>query len=174
MAQNVIQSLWERIEWPWLCLRTALFSLIWMFSFVSTFLTSLVKLMFWLNFSKGKRQAEDMAGGKDHWVLLHYSISLWVLLLISVRMVICSFSQQPGGLCRKTGCIIGICLWDGRKPNWDSVWASWFSGVWYTYQWFLMYQWKCIQNDFWEGRQLELTLLNRSLASLDSLLWDSH
>ena len=41
-----------------------LFHLIGIFSFVSAFLASLIKLILWLNFSKGKRQAEDMAGGQ--------------------------------------------------------------------------------------------------------------
>ena len=31
---------------------------------VSALLTSLIKLMLWLKFSTGKRQAEDMAGGQ--------------------------------------------------------------------------------------------------------------
>ena len=36
---------------------------LWLFSFVSAFLTSLIKLILWLKFSTGKRQAEDMGGG---------------------------------------------------------------------------------------------------------------
>ena len=46
-----------------------LFSLLWMFSFVSTFLTSPIKRILWLKFSTGKRQAEDTVRGKDHRVL---------------------------------------------------------------------------------------------------------
>ena len=46
MAQNIIYSPWERTQGPWLCLMTTLlwFSLLCMFSFVSTFPTSLIKL----------------------------------------------------------------------------------------------------------------------------------
>ena len=40
-----------------------LFSLPWLFSFVSAFLTSLIKLILWLKFSTGKRQAEKVGGG---------------------------------------------------------------------------------------------------------------
>ena len=64
MAENIIYSPWERTKGPWLCLMTALlFSLLRLFSFVSAFLTSLIKLILWPKFSTGKRQAEDMVGG---------------------------------------------------------------------------------------------------------------
>jgi len=65
MIQNIIYSPWERTKGPWLCLMTILllFSLLWLFSFVSAFLTSLIKLILWLKFSKGKGQAEDMVVG---------------------------------------------------------------------------------------------------------------
>ena len=39
-----------------------LFSLLWLFSFMSAFLISLIKLTFWLKLSTDKRQAEDMVG----------------------------------------------------------------------------------------------------------------
>ena len=39
-------------------------SLLWLFSFVSTFLTALIKLTLWLKFSRGKRRAEDMVRGQ--------------------------------------------------------------------------------------------------------------
>ena len=75
MAQNIIHSPWERIKGPWLWLMTSLvlFSLLWVSSFVSVFLTSLMKVAPWLKFSTGERQAEDVAGRawcKDHRVLL--------------------------------------------------------------------------------------------------------
>ena len=75
MPQNIIYSPWERIKDPWLCLMTSLllFSLLWLFSFVSVFLTSLMKLALWLKFSTDERQAEDIVGRgwcKDHRVLL--------------------------------------------------------------------------------------------------------
>ena len=76
MAQNIIYSPWERTKGSWLCLMTTLllFSLLWLFSFVLAFLISLIKLILWLKFSTGKRQAEDMVGGggKDHRVLFHF------------------------------------------------------------------------------------------------------
>ena len=66
---------------PWLCLITTLLllSLLWLFSFVSAYLTSLIKLILWLMFSTDKRQAEDkrqrQCWGKDHRVLLRFSLS---------------------------------------------------------------------------------------------------
>ena len=51
-----------------------LFSLLRLFSFVSIFLTSLIKLILWLKFSTGKRQTKDMVeGGKGHRVLLCFN-----------------------------------------------------------------------------------------------------
>ena len=65
MAQNIIYSPWERTNSPWLCLMTMLllFSLLWLFSFVLAFFTFLIKLILWLKFSTGKKQAEGMRGG---------------------------------------------------------------------------------------------------------------
>ena len=53
---------------PWLCLMTALllFSLLWLFSFVSTFLTFLIKLILWVKFPTDKRQAKDLQG-RNEW-----------------------------------------------------------------------------------------------------------
>ena len=64
MAQNITYTPWEGTKCPWLCLRTTLllFSVLWLFSFVSAFLTSLIKLILWLKLSTDKRQAEDMVG----------------------------------------------------------------------------------------------------------------
>ena len=61
-------ALLERTKCPWLCLMTTLlllFSLLWLFFFASTFLTSLIKLILWLKFSTDKRQAEDMERGRQ-------------------------------------------------------------------------------------------------------------
>ena len=65
MAQNIIYSPWERTKDRWLSLMTTLllFGLLWLFSFVSAFLTSLMKLILGLKFSIDKRQAEDVVGG---------------------------------------------------------------------------------------------------------------
>ena len=65
MAQNIIYSPWQRTKGPWPCLMTTLLLLILLrlFSFVSAFLTSLIKLTLWLKFSAGKRQAENMVVG---------------------------------------------------------------------------------------------------------------
>ena len=65
MAQNIIYSPWERTKGPWLCLMTTLllFILCRLFSFVSAFFTSLIKLIFWLKFSTGKRQGKNMVVG---------------------------------------------------------------------------------------------------------------
>ena len=51
------------------------FSLFWLFSFVSAFLTSLIKFILWLKFCKDKGQTENMVGvgGRGHKVLLRFS-----------------------------------------------------------------------------------------------------
>ena len=52
---------------PWLCLMTTLlFSLLRLFSFVSAFLTFLIKLILWLKFStgKGRQRTWSVAGGR--------------------------------------------------------------------------------------------------------------
>ena len=70
MTLNIIYSPWERTKGPWLCLMTTLllFSLLRLFSFVSAFLISLIKLILWWKFSTGQRQAENKVerGGKEH------------------------------------------------------------------------------------------------------------
>ena len=75
MAQNIICSPWERTKGPWLCLMTTLllFSLLWLFSFVSTFLTSLIKLILWLKFSTGKGGQRTWGGVGEPTVLLRLS-----------------------------------------------------------------------------------------------------
>ena len=86
MAQNIVYNPWRRTKGPWLCLMTTLllFSLLWLLSFVSALFTFLIKLILWLKFSTGKRQAEDMLRGgrgqggwwrKDHIILLQFSAS---------------------------------------------------------------------------------------------------
>ena len=54
-----------------------LFGLLWLFSFVSAFLISLIKLILPRTFSPNKRQAEDLGrggwGGKNHKILLFHS-----------------------------------------------------------------------------------------------------
>ena len=73
-AQNIIYSPWERTKDPWLCLKSIL--LLFGFPLFSHVLISPIKLILWLKFPTDKRQAEDMGGsGKDHTVLLHFSIS---------------------------------------------------------------------------------------------------
>ena len=65
MAQNIIYSPWgKKTQGPWLCLMTTLllFSLLWLFFFVSAFPTSLIKLILWVKFSTDKRQTEDIVG----------------------------------------------------------------------------------------------------------------
>ena len=100
MAQNIIYSPWERTKGPWLCLLTTLllFSLLWLFSFVSAFLTSLIKPILWLKFSTGKRQAENMEGwgeaGKDHTVLLHFKWTLFFSLFWPLERICLSFFHE--------------------------------------------------------------------------------
>ena len=60
-----------------------LFSLLWLFPFVSTFLPSLMTLILWLKFSTDKRQAEDMGVVRDHRVLLCSTPTPGTLLSIS-------------------------------------------------------------------------------------------
>ena len=82
MAQNIIYSPWERTKGPWLCLMTLLlFGLLWLFSFASAFLTSLIKYILWLKFSTGKRQVEAMVRrgreGRRARTIWSCSISVW-------------------------------------------------------------------------------------------------
>jgi len=65
MAQHFIYSPWERSNSPWLWLMTTLllFSLLWLFFFVSAFLISLIKLTLSLKFSTDKMQTENMEPG---------------------------------------------------------------------------------------------------------------
>ena len=84
MAQNIIHSPWERTKGPWLCLMTTLllFSLLRLFSFISVFLISPIKLSLWLlKFPTGKRQAEDMVGGEDYRALLCFYPSFSLIFL---------------------------------------------------------------------------------------------
>ena len=62
---RILLTALEKAKGPWLCFTTTLswLSLLWLFSFVSTFLTSLIKLILWLKLSTDKRQAEDVVGG---------------------------------------------------------------------------------------------------------------
>ena len=71
----------ERTKGPWLRLMTTflLFSLLWLFSFVSTFLTSLTKLILWLKFSTDKRQAENIVAGGGARTVGSCSVSLCLL-----------------------------------------------------------------------------------------------
>ena len=73
MAQNIIYNPWETTKGAWLWLMTILllFGLLWLFSFVLAFLTSLIKLILWLKFSTGQRQ-RTWWRGKDRTVLLRF------------------------------------------------------------------------------------------------------
>ena len=80
MAQNIIYSPWERTKGPWLCLMTTwlLFILLRLFSFVSAFLTSLIKLILWLKFSTGKRQGKNMVvGARTIWSCFISKLVSW-------------------------------------------------------------------------------------------------
>ena len=53
---------------------STIISLLWLVSFVSTFLTSLFKVIVWLKFATDNRQAEDMVRGKDCRVLFDFRL----------------------------------------------------------------------------------------------------
>ena len=125
MAQNISYSPWENIKGPWLCLMTALllFSLLGLFSFVSVFLTSLIKLIKPVKFFTGKRQAEDTVGGSEgiEWARTIWSCS--VLLSESEKVaqssptlwdpMHCSPWNSPG---QNTG-VGSLSLLQGNLPN---------------------------------------------------------
>ena len=75
MAQNISCSPWEGTEGPWLCLMTtlSLFGLRRLFSFVSVFLTSLIKLILWLKFVHRQKTGRGH-GGQDRKVLLRVTL----------------------------------------------------------------------------------------------------
>ena len=68
MAQNIIYSPWERTKGPWLCLMPTLllFNLLWLLSFVSTFLSSLIKLI-WLKFPQTKDRQRTWPNPFEEW-----------------------------------------------------------------------------------------------------------
>ena len=80
MAQNIVYSPWERTESPWLYLMTTLlfFSLLWLFSFVFAFLTSLIKLILLTKVFYRPKAGRGHSGGgwgwggKDHRALLRF------------------------------------------------------------------------------------------------------
>ena len=78
MAQNIIYIPWERTKDPWLCLMTTLvlFSLLWLFPFVSPFLTSLIKFFLWLKFSTGREHWGGWVGQGPALFHLHLDQSL--------------------------------------------------------------------------------------------------
>ena len=63
MTQNITYSPWGGTKCPWLCLKAKLLliCLAWLCSFLH-FLTSLIKLIRWLNFSTDKRQWRTCSG----------------------------------------------------------------------------------------------------------------
>ena len=75
MAQNIVYSPWEGTKVPWLCLMTtlSLFGLLWLFSFVSVFLTSLIKLILWLKFVHSQKTGRGQRG-LDHKGLLRVTL----------------------------------------------------------------------------------------------------
>ena len=80
ITQNIIYSPWERTKGLCQCLMTTLllFSLLWLFSFVSAFLTSLIKLILWLKFSTGKRQGKNMVvGARTIWSCFISKLVSW-------------------------------------------------------------------------------------------------
>ena len=140
MAQNIINSPWERTRGPWLCLMITLllFTLLRLFSFVSTFLTSLIKITLLLKLSTGKRKAEDMVRGQgpygpalfqwgthiNYGILLHEDLSHFPHIL--TYWIIClgfpggASGKEPACPCRRhKRCGFGSWV---RKLPWERSW----------------------------------------------------
>ena len=75
MAQSSIYGPWGGTKGSWLHLMSTLLSSgrLWLLSFVSAFLISLIKLILWLKFSIGKSQAEKMGEGPQGPALFQYN-----------------------------------------------------------------------------------------------------
>ena len=140
MAQNIINSPWERTRGPWLCLMITLllFTPLRLFSFVSTFLTSLIKITLLLKLSTGKRKAEDMVRGQgpygpalfqwgthiNYGILLHEDLSHFPHIL--TYWIIClgfpggASGKEPACPCRRhkrSGIDPGLGRSGGRHGN---------------------------------------------------------
>ena len=63
MAPNIIYSPVGEIKGPWLCLMSTLSGLFWLFSFVSAFLTSVIKLILDYSFPQIKGRQKIWCGG---------------------------------------------------------------------------------------------------------------
>ena len=98
MSQNIIYSPWERTKCPWPCLMTKvlLFSILRLFSFVSAFLTSLIKLILWLKFSTGKRQAENMMGAGGRGARTIWSCSISWRLILAMQILVANEDWASG------------------------------------------------------------------------------
>ena len=88
MVQNIISRPWERAEGPWLCLMTTqlLFSLLWPFSFVSTFINSLTKLILWSFPQRAGKGHGTGARNKGFCSFHHSSAENWVKDLLSIAL----------------------------------------------------------------------------------------
>ena len=88
MVHNIISSPWERAEGPWLCLMTTLLllSLFWPFSFVSTFLNSLIKLILWSFPQRAGKGHGTGARNKGFFSFHHPSAENWVKDLLSIAL----------------------------------------------------------------------------------------
>ena len=112
MAENIIYSPWEG---PWLCLMTTLllFSLLRLFSLLSAFLTSLIKLILWLQFSMGRRQAEDVVRGRGSYSAAPFQ---WHWCFILMLGQVCTVGVTGfGSLCK---------LWNWCSQEWWLLWLE--------------------------------------------------
>ena len=95
MAQNIIDNPWERTS-LWLSWMTTLLlvCLLWLFSFVSAFLISLIKLTLWLKFSTTRKAGRGHGRGERS---CSFSLSTCPLYVYPTPSILKSFSRFKYG-----------------------------------------------------------------------------
>ena len=80
MVQHITYGPREGNKGPWLCSMSILllFGVLWLFSFVSAFLTSLIELILELKFSHRQKSQEDKEGrGKDQRASFNFNSNIY-------------------------------------------------------------------------------------------------
>ena len=123
MTQNIIYGPWKGAKGPWLCLMSRLlqFGLLWLLSFVTAFILSLIKLILWVKFStdKGRRRTWGQ-------VLLCLAVSILPspgLICLSMHSCIDLFVSN---LANNPIYLYSICLQEDHRAlqTWSHLWAQ--------------------------------------------------
>ena len=96
-----------------------LFSLLWQFSFVSTFLTSLIKLLLWLKFITDKRQGEAVLRTARTMRSCFISIKVVVVMVMVLKTVEVGGRDHGGGV-----------VWWWWRPEWSRLREKWKVKKW--------------------------------------------